>query len=201
MSEKPSGSKATRDKKTAVYDAFITHQASLKRFISRFIRNASDVEDIAQEAFLRAYSTEKDREIEQPKSFLFRIAKHVALTQLTQKSRQITDYIEDFDNSEVLTGEDFVQEEIMAQQALGIHCEAVAELAPQCRRVYLMRKVYGMPHREIAERLGIAVSTVEKHLIKGVEQCDRYVRERMDGNCRGTAKPRKRKAAAGAGDE
>lgn len=38
--------------------------------------------------------------------------------------------------------------------------------------MYLLRKVYGFSHKEIAERLGIAVSTVEKHLIKAVEQCD-----------------------------
>jgi RNA polymerase sigma-70 factor (ECF subfamily) len=134
---------------------------------------------VSQETFLRAFSTEKQRPIEQPKSFLFRIAKHVALTQLTQKSRQITDYLEEFEEPEVLSTQDSVEDVVMGRESLGIHCEAVAALAPQCRRVYLMRKVYGMSHREIAERLGIAVSTVEKHLMKGVEQCDRYVREKI----------------------
>lgn len=52
-----------------------------------------------------------------------------------------------------------------------------------------MRKVYGMPHKEIASRLGISVSTVEKHLIKGVEQCDGYVREKMDGNATAAVDP------------
>lgn len=64
----------------------------------------------------------------------------------------------------------------MAQQHLGKYCEAVAALAPQCRRVYIMRKVYGMPHKEIAERLGIALKTVEKHLYKGIRECDLYVK-------------------------
>lgn len=164
---------------SAIYDAYAQHQAALKRFISRFLPNSYDIEDVSQETFLRAFTTEKGREIEQPKSFLFRIAKHVALTKLTQKSRQITDYLEDFDESEVLLTEDSVEDELIARETLGIHCEAVAGLPPQCRRVYLMRKVYGMSHKEIAGQLGIAVSTVEKHLIKGVEQCDRYVRERM----------------------
>lgn len=165
---------------SAIHDAYARHQAALKRFISRFLPNSHDIEDVSQETFLRAFTVEKSRVIEQPKSFLFRIAKHVALTQLTRKSRQITDYLEDFDDSEVLLSEDTVEDELIAQETLGIHCEAVAGLPPQCRRVYLMRKVYGMSHKEIAGRLSIAVSTVEKHLIKGVEQCDRYVRERMN---------------------
>ena len=165
---------------TPVYEAYARHESSLKRFIGRFLRSSPDIEDIAQEAFLRAYAVERTRPIEQPKSFLFRIAKHVALSQLTRKSRQITDYIEDSEDSAVIQVESSAEDEISARQTLGLHCEAVAELAPQCRQVYLLRKVHGFSHKEIAEQLGIAVSTVEKHLMKAVEQCDRYVRERTD---------------------
>jgi RNA polymerase sigma factor (sigma-70 family) len=171
---------ATGETSTPVYEAYTRHGSSLKRFIGRFMRSPSDIEDIAQEAFLRAYTVERSRPIEQPKSFLFRIAKHLALSQLTRKSRQITDYIEDFDDSGVVQLESSAEEEISGRQILGLHCEAVAELSPQCRQVYLLRKVHGFSHKEIAAELRIAVSTVEKHLMKAVEQCDRYVRERTD---------------------
>ena len=180
MANNPYRRKKQRGQAAAVLAAFEKHQLSLKRFISRFLHNTQDIEDVAQEAFLRAYSAGKDadNDIKQPKSFLFRIAKNVAVSELRSKSRQITDYIEDQAAPNVLQGEWTTEDEVMARQKLGIHCEAVATLPPQCRRVYLMRKVYGMPHKEIAERLGIAVSTVEKHLIKGVELCDRYVSEK-----------------------
>jgi RNA polymerase sigma-70 factor (ECF subfamily) len=161
-----------------VLGAFQLHRLSLKRFIGRYLNNAQDIEDVSQEAFLRAFKAEKTTKVLQPKSFLFRIAKNVAISQLRSKSRQITDYIEDQPSADVLLSEWSTEDEVMAQQKLGIHCEAVAALPPKCRRVYLMRKVYGMPHKEIAERLGIATSTVEKHLLKGVEACDRFIRER-----------------------
>ena len=161
-----------------VLGAFQLHRLSLKRFIGRYLNNAQDIEDVSQEAFLRAFKAEKTTKVLQPKSFLFRIAKNVAISQLRSKSRQITDYIEDQPSGDVLISEWSTEDEVMAQQKLGIHCEAVAALPPKCRRVYLMRKVYGMPHKEIAERLGIATSTVEKHLLKGVEACDRFIRER-----------------------
>jgi RNA polymerase sigma factor (sigma-70 family) len=163
---------------TPVSEAYTRHGSSLKRFIRRFVRNSSDVEDIAQEAFLRAYAAERGRPIEQPKSFLFRIAKHLALNQLTCKARQITQYLEDSDDSSVIQIESSAEDEISARQILGLHCEAVAELTPQCRQAYLLRKVHGFSHKEVAKQLGIAVSTVEKHLMKAAGQCDRYVRER-----------------------
>lgn len=165
--------------KSLLLGAFQKHQSALKRFISRYLHNPQDIEDVSQEAFLRAYITSLDTKIRQPKSFLFRIAKNIAVSELRLKSRQITDYIEDQGSPDVLMSEGTVEEEAIARQTLGIHCEAVATLPPQCRRVYLMRKVYGMSHREIAERLEIAISTVEKHLMKGIELCDLYLQERM----------------------
>jgi RNA polymerase sigma factor (sigma-70 family) len=169
---------SSRDPFTPIQDAFVRHESSLKRFIGRLTRHAADVEDITQEAFLRAFAVERDRAIEQPKSFLFRIAKHLALSQLTSKARQITDYLEDSDDTSRRDTASSAEDEVSAEQLLALHCEAVVSLSPQCRQVYLLRKVHGLSHKEIAEHLGIAVSTVEKHLLKGIEQCDRFVRDR-----------------------
>jgi len=161
--------------------AFVKHQGILKRFISRYLRNTQDIEDVAQEAFLRAYRASLSEQIEQPKSLLFRIAKNVAVSELRLKSRQTTDYIEDNANPDVLLVGDSLEDEVLAREKLGIHCEAIINLPPQCRKVYILRKVYGMKHAEIAAHLGIAVSTVEKHLIRGVQVCDNYIRERTQG--------------------
>jgi len=177
MSErKPAGS----DQGANILGAFQLHQLSLKRFIARYLNNAQDIEDVTQEAFLRAYKAERSTDVRQPKSFLFRIAKNVAISQLRTKSRQITDYIEDQGADDVLTSEWSVEDQVMAEQRLGIHCEAVAALPPKCRRVYLLRKVYGMSHKQIAAKLQISTSTVEKHLLKGVEACDRYIQQRNE---------------------
>lgn len=170
----------SRRQETAVQSAYLKYESPLKRFISRFLPKIQDIEDVAQETFLRAYTTEQGRAIEQPKSFLFRIAKNVALNQLARKSNQIIDHLEDLGLVDVLSTEATVEDELVARQTLGLHCEAVAALPPQCRRVYLLRKVYGMSHKDIAKRMGIAVSTVEKHLIKGMQDCDRYVRARNE---------------------
>lgn len=163
---------------SAVLSAYKTHVEALRRFISRFV-GKHDVEDVVQEAFLRAYNAESGKPIEQPKSYLFRIAKHVALNQLRQRSRKPTDYLEDFDSPDVLVNEWTLEDEIMAQQKLGFHCAAVAALPPKCRKVYLLRKVYGMSYKDIGATLHISDSTVEAHISKGYARCDQYVAKRM----------------------
>ena len=59
-----------------------------------------------------------------------------------------------------------------------VFCEAVRELPPQCRRVLILKKVYGLSHAEIAERLNITVSTSNQHLAKAIAKCTLYMQER-----------------------
>ena len=160
--------------------AFEKHQAALKRFIARYLSSQHDIEDIAQESFLRAFRAGLEYEVRQPKSFLFRIAKNVAISQLRLKSRQITSSIEEQAGSDVMCSEWTLEDDVIARERLGVHCDAVAALSPQCRRVYILRKVHGMTHQEIAERLHIGKKTVEKHLYKGIAACDDYVQQRLN---------------------
>lgn len=180
MSKKAVSQEPSSPQGASVSEAFVEHESAIKRFIGNFLPRPHDIEDVSQEAFLKAYAAERGRYIAEPKSFLFRIAKHIAISQLRKNARHPTSYIEDYETLDLVVSNRSPELESMAHQKLGIRCEAVAALSPQVRRAYLMRKVYGMTYKEIAEGLGIAQSTVEKHLIKGVMLCKRYVRERMD---------------------
>jgi len=102
----------------------------------------------------------------------------VALTQLTRKSKQITDYIEDSTDPSVIESGETVEGDLEAQQSFGLYCEAVASLPEKCRQVFLLRKVHGLRHKEIAERMSISVSSVEKYLRRGLLECRAYIRER-----------------------
>ena len=104
MTNRPQKNSA-KSRSAPILAASEKHQTALKRFISRYLRNTQDIEDVAQEAFLRAYNAERSTHVQQPKSFLFRIAKNIAISELRSKSRKITDYIEDQDESSVLVGE------------------------------------------------------------------------------------------------
>ena len=155
---------------------FLEHGHFLKKFLSRFLSREQDIEDVAQEAYLKAYSAEQDKgEIAHPKAFIFSIAKNIALNELNRKSRQMTDYIEECQASAVLEASANTENTVEARESLGVYCEAIASLPEKCRHVYLLRKVHGMAHKEIADRLGISLSTVEKHLRMGVLSCRDYL--------------------------
>ena len=94
---------------------------------------------------------------------------------MAKKSQQITDYIEDCHPSIVIENELAVENEVQARQTLGVYCEALGALPEKCRKVYLLRKVHGLSHQEIAECMNLSVSSVEKYLTKGVLHCKAYV--------------------------
>lgn len=160
----------------SVLEAYKQHVNALKRYVMRILNAENDVEDVVQEAFMRAYKSEMHNDIRQPKSYLFRVAKHVALNQVRQKVNRPTDYLEDIEPGSVLVSDWTLEDEVLAHERVGIHCAAVASLPPRRRKVYLMRKMYGMSYKAIAESLGITVSTVEAHLVKAFRQCHTQVK-------------------------
>jgi RNA polymerase sigma factor (sigma-70 family) len=148
---------------------------SLKRYIGTLLRRPEDVEDIAQESFLKVLEAGSKGEIRFENAYLYRTARNLALNSLSKKSNQLTDSIEDLLDSDVLAQSTSLEDDIIGQQHFELFCRAAAALPEQCRRVLILRKVYGLSQIEVAERLGISVSTVEKHLAKGLVRCSHYM--------------------------
>ncbi len=168
---------------SSVYDTFMRSESSLKRYLRRYFFRREDIDDMAQETFLRAYKYSNSKDIEFPKAYLFQVAKSVALRELSRKTQQMTDYLE-FDLEE----EHSLEEQVMAEQTLDVFCEAIADLPPQCRRVFLMRKFHAMPHRQIAEELNISVSAVEQHITNGLKRCKAQL-DKQGGEDRASVTP------------
>ena len=168
---------------SAISAAFLENNTLLKKFLTRFLYQRQDIEDVVQETYLRAYKAEKEAAsaIEQPRAFLFRVARNIALNELKRKSRHITDSLEECDTQSAKQRPPTLEDELQAQKHLGLYCEAIATLPKQCRRVCLLRKVHGLKHKDIAERLQLSVSSVEKHLRKGALVCEAYITEREGG--------------------
>ena len=179
--QKDAGSRTKEPRSASVTVSFLENFTFLQKYLARYFTEHQDIEDVVQETYLRAYSAERHKVIEHPRAFLFRVARNLALTALKRKSRQITDYIEDFELPLAIGSADTVESEVEARQNIGIYCEAVTALPEQCRRVFLLRKVHGLSHKEIAERMNLTNSSVEKHILKGVLKCRAYVRERELG--------------------
>jgi RNA polymerase sigma-70 factor (ECF subfamily) len=135
--------------------------APLRRYLTRFLGNASDAQDIAHDAYVRVYAAENKKPADNPQALLYTTARNLAINRL--KRRSISPFNTDAAHIEAAPSRTpGVVQQVMARQELGFLEEAIEELPPGCRSVLLLRKVELLSHQEIADRLGIAISTVEK---------------------------------------
>jgi RNA polymerase sigma-70 factor (ECF subfamily) len=161
---------------------FSRYRRTLARAVARIVR-PQDIEDIVQETYVRIYQAAQRQEIHHPKSFMLKTARNLALNHVGSADAMShlasieldTDSDEDMDMwrnaiSEPLESMAQTQEEFL------LFCRAVCELPVQCRRVFVLRKVYGLSQEEVAKHLGISQTTVEKHVAKGVVACGAYMK-------------------------
>jgi RNA polymerase sigma factor (sigma-70 family) len=146
------------DSFSALYRATL---APLRRYLARMLGNSPEAEDVAHDAYLRVYPTLQKQAAEKPEALLYVTARRLAINRL--KRRSISPLSPEGASLETAAAPARgVAEQVMARQELRLLQEAIAELPEGCRTVLLLRKVELLSHREIADRLGIAISTVEK---------------------------------------
>lgn len=163
-----------RDRVKSIYILF-------KDRLSRLVMNMvppKDVEDIVQEAYVRVCQVENDREIRHPRSFLYATARNLALDHIKKSETRLVSSLEDeeieeWDCADVEFDETFSR--VVANREFSDFCEAVRQLPQQCRKVFVLKKVYGYSQKEISESMGISESTVEKHIAKGIKRCRQYM--------------------------
>lgn len=150
------------------------------KVLRRFFLNAADIEDITQETLLRAIEARKRTTIRNPKQFLLGVAVNVAREEVKKRAKITREIIEDCDLSRHLSDEPPLDTLVEGREKLRLMCEAVAKLLLQCRRVFVLKHFYGASHKEIGAKLGLSVSTVEKHVAAGTTACREMILARLN---------------------
>ena len=161
-----------------ILEAYIDNELALKRFLRRFIKSREGIDDLAQEAFLRAFAAESGRLIESPKAFLFKVARNLALNEIARKASVTIEPLGDFEGQSVLedSSQAAVDDAVDGRERIRMLARAIAALPPQCAKVFILRKMQGLSQKEIAARLNISVRTVENHVALGLVRCNAYMR-------------------------
>jgi RNA polymerase sigma-70 factor (ECF subfamily) len=152
----------------SILNVFTRYKSALKYFISGYVINSQDVDDVCQETFLRTYKSSLEKEVKTPKSFMFKVAKNLIFSDFRRASTQLNEYVEDIDLVDNHQELDDLESNTLAQEKLGVMCEAIAGLPNKCRQVVIMRKVYGMTTKDIAKRMNISPTTVSNYITKGM---------------------------------
>ena len=155
------------------------HDGQLKAWLSAtFPSVRGEVEDIAQESYLRIWKRQTVKPIESVKAFLFKAARHIAIDFLRRNKSAPFDPLSSFRGSLVLDASPDAAELLTAQERFDLLAQAVAALPDRCREVILLHKIEGLSQKEVAQRLGLSERTVENHSLRGVKHCEQFFRAR-----------------------
>lgn len=136
----------------------------LVRQIGVRIRRRSDAEDLLQAAYLRLEDYRKTHTVENVGAFLVRTAVNIGVDNYRHERLIARIKIEG-----ALAGENGpLQDEVLAFRNRLVRArEGLAQLHPRTRQILLMHRLQKLKYREIAQRIGISQSAVEKHVAKG----------------------------------
>jgi RNA polymerase sigma-70 factor (ECF subfamily) len=154
----------------------VKYQRRIARHVARYVRRASDVEDVVQEAFIRAYRGLASFRGESAfYSWLYRIATNSALAFL--KRAPSADFLQEDLNDEredgpfepgLTDGED-PERLLLAKQISGAVDKALARLQPELAEALLLYEVEGKTYKDIAQMLDVPIGTVRTRIFRARE--------------------------------
>ena len=173
---------------TAAFDLLVRkYQHRIAALIGRYVSDWSEVQDVAQETFIRAYRAMANfRGDAQFYTWLHRIAVNTAKNHLVAHNRRPpTDDIdvedaEHFESGIRLRDSDTPERELMRQQLEQTVMRAVEALPEELRVAINLREVDGLSYEEIAERMGCPIGTVRSRIFRARDAIDRELRPLMD---------------------
>lgn len=161
--------------------AEVLPHAAAYRAKAAYFCGRDDADDLVQEAYARVLKTPDHRAIVAPRGFVLTIVHNLALERLRRARVVRIDLLASLEMLDVADPAPDAFAIAAGRSELQRLLDLIDGLPPQCGRVLHMRKVQGMSPAAIAETLSISVSTVEKHIAKGLAL---VTRARRDGGAR-----------------
>ena len=139
---------------------------SLLRFLGRRVRAAVDIEDLAQETYLRLLRARDLAEVRNPQAYLLRVAGHVIAEWRDHQLPE--DPLTLLDEDEI--GQDSTECELDADISQIRLDETLGDFSAVTRAVLLLRFRDEFSYKEIADQMSLTERQVRRHLTRGYEQ-------------------------------
>lgn len=153
------------------------HDATLRAWLRGRFPTLGDTADVVQETYARVLQlrARDPLRVHAVKPLLFTTARHLALDQLRRRQIVPMEAVADFADDAFVDDAPGIPETVSRRQELALLAEAIQTLPDRCRQILTLRKIYGLPQKEIARQLGIAEHTVEAQVGLGVRRCADYL--------------------------
>jgi len=171
------------DTQKLLLETYMAKRVELRRFLLSHFKDVNRADDVLQEIYLKIQRTELNAPVENRMAFLFRMANNLALDHRKKiKRSQQRDHRWHEETGHFLGGEPVVDvpdadARIDAQAKITKIVQLVRQLPPQCGKVFVAHKLEGLSHAEVAEKLKISRSTVEKHMGKALRYITLHLEE------------------------
>jgi RNA polymerase sigma-70 factor (ECF subfamily) len=165
----------------------LKYQLRVSKLVSRFLRNQSDVPDIVQDAFIKAYRALPNFRGESAfYTWLYRIAINTAKNHLVAQSRKNpansidAQDAEDYGASEWLKEFATPEREVLAAELEQTIHKAMGDLPPDLREAITLREIEGLSYEEIASVMDCPVGTVRSRIFRAREAIDSKLKPMLD---------------------
>jgi RNA polymerase sigma-70 factor (ECF subfamily) len=174
----------------AAYDLLVLkYQHKVVKLVMRYLRNPADAEDVAQEAFVKAYrALPQFRGDSAFYTWLYRIAINTAKNALVSRDRNPVGFEIDAHGGEDgpdmiarLRDPDTPEGLALTEEIRNIVHAAIDELPEDLRTAIVLRELEGLSYEEIAASMKCPVGTVRSRIFRAREAIDRQLREVFDG--------------------
>lgn len=154
------------------------HVSALRAWLRARFPSLLDPDDLVQESYVRLLRARGAGTIANTRAFLFTTARNVALD-LVRRNRAVAfEALVNAAPSSVIDGGNDVAEHVSRAQEVEILHEAIRRLPDRCREVMTLQRIQGFSNRQIAERLGLSIHTVNAQMVIGLMRCRAYLSER-----------------------
>lgn len=138
------------------------------RFFQRRVRDRSEAEDLTHEVFVRLLRRGNIAALQDSRGYLFETAASVLTDRARKRRSRHSDGHESFDPA-VHGNADFPSDHVLiGEETLTRASRALLELPERARAIFVLRRLEGLRYQDIAQRLGISLSLVEKQMARAV---------------------------------
>jgi RNA polymerase sigma factor (sigma-70 family) len=160
----------TPSSRSILLRVYLEKRETLVRVFSKSLRDSALAEDIIQDMYVKIANFEGDYAIDNPTGFLFRMANNLYLNRLrsqtSEKARNNAwhDMNQSHIGGEVVDETPGAEAGIAGRQTLQSLLAALRELPEKTQAIFRLHKFEGLSQPQVAARLDISISSVEKHL-------------------------------------
>ena len=165
-------------KRSELVDVFLNYRTQLRRAVSGIVRS-DDIDDIVQETFIKSYEADLKQDIKYERTYMLRTARNLAINHVSKASERTNVSMEECGEFDPNLMGAHLETLFESKERFFHFCRATDMLSNEVKRVFILKKVYGLSQKEIANHLGISESMVEKHVAKGLQKCSNIL-ERLN---------------------